>query len=508
MSRIFVAAMAPVLLLTMCTARASTTPAPELHDRAASSVEDAAQMVQQAFDDLSRNDVPSAQAELEEAIQARDFADLPADLRYRALLAASLLAEQNGDNRKAHNLTLQATAFDEADDTAWTTRLSTAFSLGDYHDAGRSLAVSARRWPEKLGDLMPSAIWQLHHHLKQANDTDADREMLDALFDAGWQDNGVEPSDLWRDLALLYVQRDEIERATTVALRIASGQTALSMLVDKRFDPITLKHPRAFDVDRLVAAEIEAAETRTKAHPDQLAPITDLQELLLITGRYPRVLSVSDEAVAHAAYGDGEKAYTDFSEKYNWVLDNRFRALVREGHWDDASRVEELAARRPEQGGMNVSQLINLGELYADLNRPGKAADAIAELGDVSPYGRMQLESVKLRIAAEKSDDAAVAAAMAYLREHRADAIATWEDALLFRGELDAAAALLIERLENPAWRNRALLDMQRYAQVTETPVDKMIHDRWNTITARPDVEAVMRKVGRVKRFDITAELR
>lgn len=508
MNRIFVAAVVPVLLLTMCTAWATSTPAPKPHERPAGPEEGAAKILLQAFDDLSREDIPSAQAELEKAIEARDFADLPADLRYRALLAASVLAEQNGDVGKAHELTLQATAFDEADDTAWTTRLSTAFSLGDYRDAGHSLAVSARRWPEKLSDVMPSAIWQLHHHLKQANDADVDREMLDALFDAGWRDNGVEPSDLWRDLALLYVQHDAIERATTAALRITSGQTALSMLVDKRFDPITLKHPQAFDVDRLVAAEIEAAETRMKAHPDQLAPITDLQELLLITRRYPRVLSVSDEAVAHAAHGDGEKAYTDFSEKYNWVLDNRFRALAHEGRWDDALRVEELAARRPEQGGMNVSQLINLGELYADLNQPDKAADAIAEIGDMSPYGRMQLESVKLRIAVEKNDDAAVVAAMAYLREHRADAIATWEDALLLRGELDAAAALLIERLENPAWRNRALLDMQHYAQVIETPVDKVIHDRWDTITARPDVQAVMRKVGRVKRFGITAELR
>lgn len=483
-------------------------PAPELHDRPANSGVDAAQMVQQAFGDLSRDDIASAQSKLDKAIQARGFAELPTDLRYRALLVASLLAEQNDDDRKAHDLILQATAFDEADDTAWITRLSIAFSLGDYTDAGHSLAISAQHWPEKLGELKPDAIWQLHHHVKQAHDSDVDREMLDALFDAGWQDRGTEPSDLWRDLALLHVMRNEIARATTVALRITSARTALSMLVDKRFDSITLKHPQAFDVDRLVAAEIEAAEARMKAHPDQLAPITDLQELLLITGQYPRVLSISDAAVAHAAHGDGAKAYTDFDDRYNWVLDYRSRALQGEGRWDDALRVQTLAARRPEQGGMNVSQLINLGELYADLNQPDKAADAIAEVGSMSPFGRMQLESVKLRIAVEKNDAAAIATSMAYLREHRTDAIATWEDALLLRGELDAAAALLIERLENPDWRNQTLVDMQRYAQVAETPIEKTIHDRWNTITARPDVRAAVRKVGRIERFNITAELR
>ena len=157
---------------------------------------------------------------------------------------------------------------------------------------------------------------------------------------------------------------------------------------------------------------------------------------------------------------------------------------------------------------MNVSQLINLGGLYADLGLPDKAADTIVELGNMSPFGRMQLESVKLRIAVAKNDAAAIAASMDYQREHRADAIATWEDALLLCGKLDEAASLLIERLQKPAWRNAALVDMQHYADVTETPTEKLIHDRWNTVTARPDVQAAMQKVGRVERFHMAAALR
>ena len=313
---------------------------------------------------------------------------------------------------------------------------------------------------------------------------------------------------MWRDLALLHIERNDIARATAVALRITSAQAALSMRVDRRFDPITLKRSRNFDIDRLVAAEIEAAQERVKAQPDKLEPIADLQELLLITGQYARVLSISDTVLVHAGRGDGPKTYTDFDDKYPWVLDNRSRAFKRQGRWDDAVRVEVLAARRPEHGGMNVSQLINLGGLYVDLGLPDKAADAIVELGDMSPFGRMQLESVKLRIAVAKSDAAAIAASMSYQREHRADAIATWEDALLLCGKLDEAASLLIERLQKPAWRNAALVDMQHYADVTETPTEKLIHDRWITVTARPDVQAAMQKVGRVERFHIAGALR
>jgi beta-barrel assembly-enhancing protease len=508
MNRIFIIAAAWVLPLITCTARATITPAPKPNDQVADASVDAAGMVQQAFTDITHNDAVSGQAKLDKAIQSSGFADLPADLRYRALLVASMIAAQDGQNEKAHERIMQATALDDADDVAWMTRLSTAFSIGDYSDAAHGVAVIAQRWPGKLGDLNPGAVGQVHQQLKQSPGSDVDREMLDSLFDARWQNKGVEPSDLWRDLALLHIERNENARAAAVAVRITSGQAALSMQVDKRFDPITLKHPRGFDVDRLVAAQIEAAQQRMKAHPDQLGPVTDLQELLLVTSQYSRVLSISDAVVAHAEHGDGAKTYTDFDDRYNWVLDNRVRAFKRQGHWDDALRVGALATRRPEHGGMNVSQLINLGELYADLEQPDKAANAIVELGEMSPFGRMQLESVKLRIAVQRHDAAAIAACMGYLREHRADAIATWQDALLLRGELDEAAALLIERLEKPVWRNAALVDMQHYAEVTETPVEKTIDARWNTITARADVQAAMRKVGRVGSFHVTSALR
>lgn len=507
MSRIFVTAAA-LALLTMCTARATITPAPKLAGRAAEPAVDIVQLVQKAFTDASHNDAASAQAKLDKAIHAKGFDDLPTDLRYRALLVASLIATENGQDKTAHEMVVRATAFDEADETAWTTRLSSAFSVGDYSDAGHSLAVFAQRWPGKLSNMNSGAIRQLHYQFLQVQNPDMDREMLDALFDAGWLESGVEPSSLWRDLVLLHIEHNDIARATAVALRVTSAQAALSMRVDRRFDPITLKRPQDFDIDRLVAAEIKAAQERVKAQPDRLEPIADLQALLLITGQHSRVLSISDTVLAHARHGDGPKTYTDFDEKYAWVLDNRSRAFKRQGRWDDAVRVEVLAARRPEHGGMNVSQLINLGELYADLDLPDKAADTIVELGNMSPFGRMQLESVKLRIAAGKNDAAAIAASMSYLREHRADAIATWEDALLFREKLDEAASLLIERLQKPAWRSAALVDMQHYADVIETPTEKLIHDRWNTVTARPDVQAAMQKVGRVERFHITEALR
>lgn len=503
MNRIFMSVAASMLLFAMHPAKATIPTTQKQLDQLAKPAQATTRMVQQAFLDIQRNDIDSGQEGLDKAIHSKGFTQLPVDLRYKVLWIASLLADKKGQSKKAHDLSVRATAFDAADNTAWLTRLYSAFSISDYHDAAHSIAVVAQRWPDKLDNVFPGGIFQLHHQLWQTKDFAVDREMLDALFDAKWKNEGNEPSILWRDLALLHLERDDLDRATTVALRITSGQVALSMRVDKRFDPITGKHAEAFDVDRLTAAEIKAAQARMKAHPDQLAPIADLQLLYLATRQYARILSISDAAVAHAKHGDIDTTYTDFADQYNWILDNRSRAFQREGRWKDAVRVEILAARRPENGGMNVSQLINLGYLYANLAQPDKAANAIVELGDMSPFGRMQLEYLKLQIAVEKNDEAAATTAMDYLRKHRTDAMHAWENALLLRGKLDAAAAVLIERLKNPNWRTSALVDMQQYADVTRTPVQKNIHDRWNVIVARSDVQAAMHEVGRVEQFHL-----
>lgn len=501
------AALGMLMLLAASAPQATVSPTQASKDDPSTTVTDAAALVQRAFEDVRHNN-DAAGPELDKALHARGFAGLPEEVRYETIFMASLIAWETGKYDKAHGLAVQATRFHEADNVAWVTRFSSAFAIKNYGDAAYSLTMFTQRWPAKLDGIVPGAVMQLHYRLKLAHEDETDRLMLDELFDAGWKTNGVEPSDLWRDLALQHLQRGEVARATKVALRITSGQVALSMRVDKRFDAITLAHPGSFDVDRLVAAEITAAEKQIAAHPDQLQPITDLQELFLLTGQYPRVLSISDAAVTRAEKRQGAKAYTDFSDRYNWILDNRSRAFKRQGQWDKAVASEVLAARLPEHGGINVSQSINLGELYAELGQPDNAASAIIQLGDLTPIGQMQLEGVKLRIAVDKHDEQSASAAMAYLRAHRAEEPDTLQDALLLRGELDEAAALLIERLEKPEWRTDALVDMQHYTDVALTPMEKTIHDRWNTITARPDVQAALQKVGRVEKFSIAPGLR
>ena len=484
MNRTITLSVALGLLLGAGMACASIAPAGAGRTQPSAEVSEATLQLKQAFTDVGNGDDKKAAPELDRIIAAPSFDQLPAELRFQTLHVAAVIAFQDKQYAKAHRLAIRATGFDQATGAAWTARLFAALYTGDNPDAGRCVEALAKHWPDQLDNVRPQGIAQTHYALRAAHEDDVDRAMLNALFDANWQAAYSDYDTLWRDLALLQIEHNEGKQAATVARRIRSANAALSMRIDKRFDPIIRGQPQAFDVDHLLEAQIQAARARVKAHPDQLRPVQRLQDLLIEKGRNAEVLSISDAAVAHAERGDGEKTYTDFSEAYNWVLNQRSLALAHEGRWDDAVREMTRAARRPEDGGLNVSQSINLAGLFTDLDQPDKAAAAIVEPGAMSPNGHMQLEYVRLQIAIEKNDTGAIAKHMAYLQEHRTDDIATWERALLKHGDLDAAAALLIQRLQAPDWRSGALVEMQHYAHSEQTPTMKTLDQRWNAVTS------------------------
>jgi len=505
MNRTIAIAVALGLLLGGGMAGASITPAVAGHTPPSADANETMLQLKQAMSDASNGDSKKAAPELDKVIASPDFDPLPAELRFQTLYVATIIAFQDKQFDKAHRLAIRATGFDQATGAAWTARLFSALYTSDNPDAGRCVEAMAKQWPEQLDNVRPQGMAQTHFALRAAHEDDVDRAMLDALFDANWQAQYSDYDTLWRDLALLQIEHNDAARAATVARRIRSAHAAMSMRIDKRFDPITRGQSQAFDVDHLLDAEIQAARARVKAHPDQLRLVQRLQDLLIEKGQNAEVLSVSDAAVAHAERGDGEKIYTDFSEAYNWVLNQRSLAFAHDGRWDDAVREMARAARRPEDGGFNVSQSINLADLLADLGQPDKAAAAIVESGEMSPNGHMQLEYARLQIAIEKNDTGSVAKHMAYMQEHRTDDIGTWQRALLKHGDLDAAAALLIQRLQAPDWRSDALAEMQHYASTEQTPAMKTMEQRWNAVTSRADVQTALAKVGRVERFDLVA---
>jgi tetratricopeptide (TPR) repeat protein len=203
-----------------------------------------------------------------------------------------------------------------------------------------------------------------------------------------------------------------------------------------------------------------------------------------------------------------EKAYEDY-EKFNpWILDERQRALTRVGRWDDAVVQLTAASLLSEDNGGNISQIINLAQLYCDLSRPKEALKTLGRLeAKPSPYGVMQVEYVKLDAAALSGDKVQMVRSLKYLEEHRADAPNTYEDAQVLINDLDRAASFLIERLQDVNHREAALLSVQTYGSWHKTPRMLQFDARRRAVLTRVDVREAIQKVGRVETYHLESQL-
>lgn len=455
---------------------------------------------------IKAQDLPLAARMLDARMQARGFGELPEDLRYRLTMLAGHLAAERERPEDARRLLDIATAFEQADANDWYARTDAALALGDTDDAARALTRLLRKWPEEAAHANEFAVHRILTGVRQAGHEAVCRDFLQSLFDAGWTPRETHSDEYRVLLARLLLADGKIADAAKAVGPIDDPRQVAAMRVDRRFDALAKRDAVLFDVKRAIERTAAKDRRRVRDAPERLAPLTMQHANQLDALQAEQVIASADRVIALVRDRNGSALYKDFDEQYVWVLDQRAEALARLGRWDEALRQREAAARRPERGGMNVSQVINLAELYNQLGRVRDARDAVGEIGSMSPYGRMQLELVRLRAAVALGDDEATSTALDFLRTHRADAIGAWQDALIVTGNLDAAADLLIERLGRDDWRGDALLAVQDWAPTPRTPMLEAHEKAWKQVIARPSVLAAIARVGRIERFPLATQ--
>lgn len=498
-------AVALTLSLSLFGVVHAAKPAPQPPPVTAAS-EDGAAMLRKALAAIQANDLDLATRVLDELLASASFPALTSDQRYWTTLLAGSVASDQRRYDDAKRLLIAATSFKQASEKAWLGRLDVALQLNDSADAALSVEHISRRWPESVGDLNEYAIHEIARNLGKPGRETAYRTFLESLFDAGWMPAETIPDSYWVDLAGLLVANKQLPKAIQVALRVDDPHDIVAMRVDRRFDVIAKKQPGIFDIDRAIERTAEKDEERVKKNPGLLAPLVRRQSSLFDVLQFERVIEIADRVIGSLDGNEGSKVYKDFDARYVWILDQRAQALAKLGEWDEAVRQREKAARRPEHGGMNVSQVINLADLYNALGRANDAREAIGEIGQMSPYGRMQLEMVRLRAATTLGDEKAAADSLTFLREHRDEAIGTWQEALLCSGDIEGAAKLLVERLQQDGRRSSALLSVQNWAEAAMTPQLKKRSELWKSLIARPEVQAAIQKVGRTESFRLAEE--
>lgn len=423
------------------------------------------------------------------------FDTLPESTRNELLALAGSIAWTNGQIPEARSRYRQATRLAGNDAQDWNALAWLALAESDTDDAAIALAEQVRRWPESAPDIDEQLLFGV---LNTGYASDKRFALLEALYAADYAPRLTgDGSAVWRLLAEQQVDRGQPEAAKATLARISSTPSLIRVLIDRRFDGLIDRDAPQFDLERAARARIADLRARAILDPGKLEIQAELLSAMLAAGQNEDAAALTAE-IAAAASSDSPP-YSDLEEKLPWVLNLGATACIRLERIECAIRLLEQAATMSEHGQQNVSQTLNLGQLYNNLGRYDEAQATVAKVEkNMSVIGRMVQANAKLRAALETGDTAAADRAMAFLRENRAASGTIYYESLFEAGELDEAAQLVIEMLESPAERAEALESLQAYPEQPELPGEKRYNEGRRRLNARADVLAAVERVGRV----------
>jgi len=199
---------------------------------------------------------------LQRVIDSPAFSNLSSGERHKALFFAGIAALQSAQPSRAHAFVVRASEMEEAGSDDWLARFSAAWTLGNHLDAMRAIGNLARRWPQTLPLVPETIIFILADEASRLPPENTARfDFPDALFQAQWRPaRAVGPSAIWKNLALVLLERGDVERAITVAAQINVPSVLIAMRVDKRFDSVVKADPRRFDIRRAEAEQTTVFE--------------------------------------------------------------------------------------------------------------------------------------------------------------------------------------------------------------------------------------------------------
>ncbi len=360
------------------------------------------------------------------------------------------------------------------------------------------------RWPELADEQDTPHVWALYHAHK--HQPERQLRLFQAMFDARFDDPTADNSEMWFQLARLYIDEGQIDNARSVSKRIIGPQQIVRMRIDRRFDAIVDRTGYGFDVSLQAKRAVEVLQRKAKARPRDLAVWVQLTYAMLDAGENEQVVALTtqllDASDGKSGANNKSKAYEDLDSRL-WLLNNRALAHHRLGNTDEAISDLEFAVVFDPKQGPNISQSLNLGTLLCYSGQPQEAIKSVMRVKDMSDYGKLVQALVYLCAATQRDDRREVASTLAVIRRYAADRPDVVVEGLLWAGQIAEAERFYRLLLDDPAQRAEALLRAQTFRRAAPQPGRRTYDESIQTMLARPSVQAAIEKVGRVERFGV-----
>jgi tetratricopeptide (TPR) repeat protein len=384
---------------------------------------------------------------------------------------------------------------------AWVAALS-------LEDLDRALAVvetasrnvSGTGWATLRGLLEDQVVGIILQRFHAAHQEEKRVAMAQALFRIGWPGGSdAETADFIRSILIedRMRQHDGAEAANLV-LGIATPGQMLSMMVQKRYDPIlpSGREPLTM-LQEMVAAQDRATAEALAAAPQDLRRVLDRVHFLRGQGREADALALvmpftRDVRATIAAANDGM-----------WVINEGSYALFALGRKDQAvALMRRLVAVPIDSSAGLIGPFINHSVILNEAGRYAEALDYARTLERDSghyanDYGRMWIASSVVCALAGLNRAAEAAPDLERLRAHVDVNPAALTRAYLCVGDDAALAALMIHRLQSDDPES-AILSLQDYALSRTSDQRDPIFSRWQVMRDRADVREALGRVGRI----------
>ena len=445
------------------------------------------------------DDEARAVTKLTKVISDPMFHELPAQKRYATLSLAGSMALRNQQFEHALGFLLMATELNAGNAIDWFQLSLVEVALGNGDQAAEYFSKLAREWPEVANQVSDEVF-----HLVKAGTEDnstARFELLQSLFDARWHPNRAIASNLWYELALMQMARNDLDSVAEIVPNISTPSDLVKLASDNRFNSISVV--KNLDIDTAASNHLAALRVLSDESPNNLEITLELFDALLTAGRHQEVLDISDAWIARLALPTSDAPPIQGIQFQVWVANKRVTALRRLNRTEEAVAQLIAASKDQENGHRNVSQILNLGDLYVSLGQPDDAIAAVKEVGEMSGYGQMVLKSVTHAAFRQKGDLDNAESALSYIRQYKKDAPIILVEALVEANKMDEAAKYLIEMLNSPDDRGVALLWLQIFRERPSLPGTIQWDARCKVLRSREDVIDAVKTVGQIKTYEI-----
>lgn len=376
-------------------------------------------------------------------------------------------------------------------------------------------AQRARRWP-RAAELVERTLTRLPAEARPAllsrervgwlmRDvrTGGDRESLariaEALLVAGWP-GGSEPPSAPDWLREILIERALARGDTAAARRLAADVqglgTVLRLATDRRYDAVHEGADRLAAVRAAIEREDGSTAARLAASPEDTERLVDRAGFLRSIGRDREVLDLLLPLMGEV------RIVATRHRRALWLVNEAAYALIATGAAGEAAELmRPLFTMSVDANPELVNTSINfVGILW----QAGQSEEALQraeafmarDARHASDYGRMWIIANAVCAA---TDLRRTAEAEAWLR--RTDGIADSNrsamlQALLCRGDLDAAERVLLGALEDETNRGSAILWLQDYEPLEHADAAERLREAFRTLRARPAVEAAFARHG------------